>query len=428
MRDSLQDGPGDNVSAVHFEGPSALFSACERADVKRIIHFSAIGVERDQPSDFSKTKLQAEEALRSSALDWIILRPSVVIGRAAYGASAMFRGLAALPILPLMPDTGKLQIVQLDDVVETVARLVPDTAPARIALDLAGPEPLDFREVIAAFRAWFGWKPAGEIQLPRPIAKALYGLGDLAGRLGWRPPLRSTAAREIVRGATGDPSMAARNGYRAAVARGRAGRQPGECAGALVRGSLLSQARRACGSRGLLARDGRYIADHWLGARCQPDAAHAYSRACGSQRRRGRAGRHCGRQSHRVQADRLSRIAAGRCRLVLLCRHRNAAAAGTLEGSSWATPQDLADRRGSPDDHCNLEGPMITYFLLKYLHIIGASVLLGTGAGIALFMLLAHQTGKPAVIAGVARIVVIADFVFTTTAVIVQPITGAALA
>jgi uncharacterized membrane protein len=71
---------------------------------------------------------------------------------------------------------------------------------------------------------------------------------------------------------------------------------------------------------------------------------------------------------------------------------------------------------------------MITYFLLKYLHIIGASVLLGTGAGIAFFMLLAHRTGKPEVIAGVARIVVIADFVFTTTAVILQPITGAALA
>ena len=71
---------------------------------------------------------------------------------------------------------------------------------------------------------------------------------------------------------------------------------------------------------------------------------------------------------------------------------------------------------------------MITYFLLQYLHIIGASVLLGTGAGIAFFMLLAHLTGKPAVIAGVARIVVIADFAFTTTAVVVQPITGVALA
>lgn len=70
----------------------------------------------------------------------------------------------------------------------------------------------------------------------------------------------------------------------------------------------------------------------------------------------------------------------------------------------------------------------MTYFVLKYLHIMGASVLLGTGAGIAFFMLLAHMTGKPAVIAGVARIVVIADFVFTTTAVILQPITGVALA
>jgi len=203
---ALQDGTGESVSGVHFEGPSALFTACQQTDVKRLIHFSAIGVERAQPSDFSSTKHQAETALRSSALHWVILRPSVVIGRPAYGASAMFRGLAALPVLPIMPDTGKLQIVQLDDVVETVVRLLLDEAPSRIALDLAGPDPLEFREVVAAFRAWFGRKPAIEVMLPRPIAKMLYGLGDLAGRLGWRPPLRSTAALEIVRGATGDPA------------------------------------------------------------------------------------------------------------------------------------------------------------------------------------------------------------------------------
>ena len=71
---------------------------------------------------------------------------------------------------------------------------------------------------------------------------------------------------------------------------------------------------------------------------------------------------------------------------------------------------------------------MITYYVLKYLHIVGASVLLGTGAGIAFFMLMAHLSAKPAVIAGVARIVVIADFVFTTTAVVIQPMTGVALA
>lgn len=68
------------------------------------------------------------------------------------------------------------------------------------------------------------------------------------------------------------------------------------------------------------------------------------------------------------------------------------------------------------------------YFALKFVHVIGAAVLLGTGAGIAFFMLLAHRSADTAVIAGVARIVVIADFLFTATAVVVQPITGVLLA
>ena len=69
-----------------------------------------------------------------------------------------------------------------------------------------------------------------------------------------------------------------------------------------------------------------------------------------------------------------------------------------------------------------------TYLVLKYLHVLGAAVLLGTGAGIAFFMLMAHLTGKAVVIASVGRIVVIADCVFTATAVVAQPVTGIALA
>ena len=71
---------------------------------------------------------------------------------------------------------------------------------------------------------------------------------------------------------------------------------------------------------------------------------------------------------------------------------------------------------------------MLYYWLLQYAHIVGAAVLLGTGAGIAFFMLRAHLTRDAAVIAGVARIVVTADFVFTATAVVVQPVTGYLLA
>jgi uncharacterized membrane protein len=68
------------------------------------------------------------------------------------------------------------------------------------------------------------------------------------------------------------------------------------------------------------------------------------------------------------------------------------------------------------------------YFAVKYLHLIGAAVLLGTGAGIAFFQLMAHRSGNVDAIAAVARIVVIADFLFTATAVVLQPITGVVLA
>jgi len=71
---------------------------------------------------------------------------------------------------------------------------------------------------------------------------------------------------------------------------------------------------------------------------------------------------------------------------------------------------------------------MDPYTLLKVAHVAGATVLLGTGAGIAFFMLMAHRTHDPALIAHTARFVVLADTVFTASAVILQPITGAALA
>ena len=71
---------------------------------------------------------------------------------------------------------------------------------------------------------------------------------------------------------------------------------------------------------------------------------------------------------------------------------------------------------------------MTAYFVLKFVHVIGACVLLGTGAGIAFFVLVAHLTGQAAAIAAVSRIVVLADFVFTATAVILQPVTGVWLA
>ena len=62
--------------------------------------------------------------------------------------------------------------------------------------------------------------------------------------------------------------------------------------------------------------------------------------------------------------------------------------------------------------------------LIRLLHVLGACVLIGTGTGIAFFMVMANRTADPAFVAQTGAVVVVADMVFTATAAIAQPITG----
>jgi uncharacterized membrane protein len=66
----------------------------------------------------------------------------------------------------------------------------------------------------------------------------------------------------------------------------------------------------------------------------------------------------------------------------------------------------------------------VIYVLLKFAHVVGATVIFGTGSGIAFFMLMAHRSGDAGFIARTAQLVVLADMIFTASAVLLQPVTG----
>ncbi len=160
----LQDGAGDDVRAVHLDGTLALFEACKRAGVRRVVHISAIGVESD--TAFATTKREADDALIKSGLDWIVLRPSIVVGRNVYGGTALIRALASLPLLPLGPRDPILQPVQVCELAEAVAYFLRPEAPARSLLEVAGPERIALSEMIAQYRRWLGYRPAKVIRVP----------------------------------------------------------------------------------------------------------------------------------------------------------------------------------------------------------------------------------------------------------------------
>lgn len=193
----------DSVDEVNHNAAVTLFSACVDAGVRRVVQMSALGAS-DGLTPFARSKLAADKALMATALDWVILRPSIVFGDDAGGGSALLRGLAALPILPRDRDAAELQIVQLEDVVETIIRVTRLGAPARLTLDLVGPERLSLAETVRAIRAWLRRKPAAEFALPGWLMTMGYALGDVAGWLGWKTPVRLSARSELRRGAVGD--------------------------------------------------------------------------------------------------------------------------------------------------------------------------------------------------------------------------------
>ncbi|MGH8187242.1 MAG: DUF2269 family protein, partial [Steroidobacteraceae bacterium] len=66
----------------------------------------------------------------------------------------------------------------------------------------------------------------------------------------------------------------------------------------------------------------------------------------------------------------------------------------------------------------------MSYLIVKWAHILSSTLLFGTGLGSAFYMFFASRTRDARAAAVVVRYVVIADFVFTTPTIILQPLTG----
>lgn len=194
----LQDGPGESPRIAHETGPTALFQACETAGVRRVIHLSAVGVEEGAGTGYADSKRATEAALTASALDWVVLRPSLILGDTVYGGTALLRSLSALPLVtPLVGGDQTFRPVAMADLTALIVRLLEPGAPSRQVLEVGGPEPLTLTDLARLYRGWLGLPPAPVVRVPRWAAAPMLWAGDLAGRLGWPSALRSTALKQM---------------------------------------------------------------------------------------------------------------------------------------------------------------------------------------------------------------------------------------
>lgn len=205
---ALQDSPRDNLQAVHLQMVAGLADACVASGVRRFVQISAVGVDR-RKTPFERTKFEADQALKASPLDWIILRPGLVLAPAAYGGSALLRGLAALPfVIPAASPDAVIQTISVHDVAEAVVRSLT-TDPARFTCDLTSAENTGLGEVLQGLRAWLGLQPAPVIRVPSAITRLAALVADGLAWLGWRSPLRSAALDQLAAGVQGRSADAA---------------------------------------------------------------------------------------------------------------------------------------------------------------------------------------------------------------------------
>lgn len=204
---ALQSGARDNLVAAQQDAIRALITACERAGVATFVQISAPGADPDAGTEFLRTKGEADRALRASRLAWVILKPGLVISSTAYGGTSLLRTLAAVPFVqPLVLAKARLQTVDAADVTRAVVRCLGDPSLTRREFDLVEPSAETLRSIVLAFRQWLGFTaPAREVTLPDGFGLALAKVADLAGNLGWRSPLRTTAIKVLGNDVVGDP-------------------------------------------------------------------------------------------------------------------------------------------------------------------------------------------------------------------------------
>lgn len=204
---ALQTGLRDNLARLQDDAIQALIAACEEAETGAFVQISAPGAEADASTEFMRSKAHADNALRASALPWIIFKPGLVISPTAYGGTALIRALAGFPVVqPIVTPEVRIQTVSASEVGEAVADALAGRAPMRRTYDLVGEKAYALADIVSQFRRWLGnAPPRAVIVLPRGLGYLAARGGDAAGWLGWRSPLRTTALKVLEKDVRGDP-------------------------------------------------------------------------------------------------------------------------------------------------------------------------------------------------------------------------------
>ncbi|HEY8238376.1 MAG TPA: NAD-dependent epimerase/dehydratase family protein [Candidatus Limnocylindrales bacterium] len=149
---------------------AVLLAAAREAGVRRVVHVSVVNATADAETPYVRAKAALESVVRSAGMEWVIVRPTLTYGPGDILINNLAWALRRLPVYG-MPGFGRytVQPVHVDD----VARICQEAAggePGRV-LDAAGPETLEYRQLVALIREAVGSRSL-VLPMPGPLVLA----------------------------------------------------------------------------------------------------------------------------------------------------------------------------------------------------------------------------------------------------------------
>jgi uncharacterized protein YbjT (DUF2867 family) len=145
---AILHGSAADFEQAHVGLARRLAAACAVAGVKRVIHVSALGVGPDAPSNYLRSKAEAEAILKAAPLALSVLRPSVIFGPGDRFLNLFAALQSVFPVMPLAGVDARFQPVWVEDVSEALLRCLERTDTIGQTYECAGPQVFTLGELV----------------------------------------------------------------------------------------------------------------------------------------------------------------------------------------------------------------------------------------------------------------------------------------
>jgi len=138
---------GATFEIIHTQGTRALVNACKDAGVKRLIYISALGSRENARSRYHSTKWEAEQAIIKSGMEYVILRPSIMIGERGEFITMLSGIIQKAPLIPVIGAKSKVQPIYVENTADCVVRSLVEPKISKKIFEIGGPQQMTYREL-----------------------------------------------------------------------------------------------------------------------------------------------------------------------------------------------------------------------------------------------------------------------------------------